>query len=265
MKKIIKFKLKKNIYHILEIDLVMCIFRYNQDQKTNLLNFSRDLYIFLNTKLDSDEQIIKYTNDFVNYFNQIIGMVKNFKNDIENLIYEYEFEVSFGVCYSNPSICLKKLQQIFPTDLEINRGKINKHVKHFDYLKIISLLDYNYSVWINTYPYFIYCICKTDEYIQYDDFYEGKFILLNNKDLTKHIELNFDNGLVYFYRFNKDICEYEFDNYEQASFKIYKNRLVVIDGPIIELGKTDNDNEILLDEELYLIEPESSVNILGFI
>ena len=39
----------------------MCVFRYNQDQKTNLLNFQKDLYIYFNTKLDSDEQIIKYT------------------------------------------------------------------------------------------------------------------------------------------------------------------------------------------------------------
>ena len=49
----------------------MCVFRYNQDQKTNLLNFQKDLYIYFNTKLDSDEQIIKYTNDFVTYFNHI--------------------------------------------------------------------------------------------------------------------------------------------------------------------------------------------------
>lgn len=243
----------------------MCVFRYNQDQKTNLLNFQKDLYIYFNTKLDSDEQIIKYTNDFVTYFNHINIMVKNFKNDIEDLTYEYEFEIAFNISNDNPSISLKRLHVIYSNDFDKNSGKTNNRVKHLDYMKIVNLLDYNYSIFVNTFPYYIISIIRTNDYVQYNDFYNGQFILLKNNNLTKQIEINFDNGIIYFYCLDKEISEYEFDDYDQFNFRFFQNKLIVINGPIIVLTITESQDKILLDEELYLIDSESSVNIFSLI
>ena len=240
--------------------------KYNLDHKSNIQNFQNDLYIYLNTKIDltDDDQILKYTDEFVEYFNKIYKFVMSFENEIDNLRYEYEFEI-FQIA-DKLSI---KLIRLDLTDIHLitnGIGIICDKIKESDYGNIVKNLDYNYLIKINTYPYVITSITKSNEYLQHNNFYNGKYILLKNKLNLNYIEINFDNKLVYFVDpnvFQPD--ELNNEMVDEYGFKLYKNNLTIVDGPIIKLIPTNNPNEIQLDDELYQIDSESTVNIFNII
>lgn len=52
-------------------DNIMHILKYNLDYKTNLENLKRDLYICLSSRFESEDIVLKYTDEFVVFFNKI--------------------------------------------------------------------------------------------------------------------------------------------------------------------------------------------------
>lgn len=241
------------------------MFKYNLDFNTNINKFKNDLYIYLNLNIDSDYLIFKYTEEFIEYFNKIYNLVINFENEIKNLLYEYIFEISWFNL--KPNIFLVELNLINNNTYLITN--ITNQIKQIDYINLIKVLDYNYLIEINTNPYFIFNIKRINQYIQINNFYKGKFILLILQDLDnedknkfKQIEINFDTNMIYFIEY--DINNEEiFDNY---TFELYNYKLIVHNGPIIKIEKVfDEKDKVILNNKLYLIDNESTVNIFDFI
>lgn len=242
------------------------MFKYNLDFNTNINKFKNDLYIYLNLNIDSDYLIFKYTEEFIEYFNKIYNLVINFKNEIKNLLYEYIFEISWF--NSKPNIFLVELNLINNDNNLITN--ITNQIKQIDYINLIKVLDYNYLIEINTNPYFIFNIKRINQYIQINNFYKGKYILLILQDLDnedknkfKQIEINFDTNMIYFIEYDINNDEEIFDNY---TFELYNYKLIVHNGPIIKIEKVfDEKDKVILNNKLYLIDNESTVNIFDFI
>ena len=242
------------------------MFKYNLDFNTNINKFKNDLYIYLNLNVDSDYLIFKYTEEFIEYFNKIYNLVINFENEIKNLLYEYIFEISWFNL--KPNIFLVELNLINNNTYLITN--ITNQIKQIDYINLIKVLDYNYLIEINTNPYFIFNIKRINQYIQINNFYKGKYILLILQDLDnedknkfKQIEINFDTNMIYFIEYDINNDEEIFDNY---TFELYNYKLIVHNGPIIDIKKVFNEKDkVLLNNNLYLIDNESTVNIFDFI
>jgi hypothetical protein len=123
--------------------------------------------------------------------------------------------------------------------------------------------------------------------------------LLKNLNSEKKIKINFDNNKILFINpeykkiSNKKITQNDLElledlsfsddleesedleysdnsedsdsNIEEFSYKLYKNKLIIPDGPIIIIKKTNKPNEILFDNNLYMIESESTINLFDYI
>lgn len=251
----------------------MHILKYNLDHKSNIKNFKKDLYICLSSQLDNDIKISKYTDDFVLFFNKIYNVVSNFENDFKDLLYEYEFNIEY---YNDfPIILLNGIKLLQNNNIKII--STNNLIKKIDYQNIIKILDFNYIFEINTNPYIIVKIVRSKEYIQCSDFYKGKNIYLFNSETSKEIEINFDNKYVYIYDSNQtnNYC----DGIESKSepepepesepepyaFIFYNKKLIIHGGPSYNLIESNIPNTIYLDEELYHIHPESTVEIYDYL
>jgi hypothetical protein len=278
----------------------MIIFRYDLDHQINIKNFKKDLYINLNMKFDSDELICKYVDDFVIYYNKIHNLLTRLSNDLDELNYSYEFEINY--INNFPTLSLRKisLTESDKKSLIKNYKNLTNKIKRTDYVKITDLLDYNYSIKVNNFPYFIVEIYKTIDYVLYDNFHTGNYVLLKNLNSEKKIKINFDNNKILFInpkdklekkRFTQNDLEFfenlsfsddlndlddsddlEYSdnsedsdsNIEEFSYKLYKNKLIIPDGPIIIIKKTIKPNEILFDNNLYLIESESTIDLFNY-
>lgn len=237
----------------------MFIFHYDSKYCNNLIKFKNDLYVCLNTfgpdEL-SEDSIHKYTNEFVKYFNQIYTLIENFENDIENLKYNVEFKIIFNsnipIILLN-SICLAQSHLSNLTD-----EKLSSKIKKSDYDKLTNFLDFNYEITVSTNPYYIVTITNTNNAVYYDDFYIGKLILLKNINTSEAIEINFDSNLLFIY----DLDELDrLDDIEPNGFKFYNGKLIIYDGPVFKIKKLSEPNLIGLDEQIYLIDPISTIDI----
>jgi hypothetical protein len=305
------------------------IFKYSLDYKTNIENFKKDILIFLITKYDKHKEIINWINEFVEFYNIINNMVRNFYNNINNLNYEYVFEIKLNQKHTQhiqhiqqlnlsnsnnikPSISLYELNLISNYNNNNNNYNNNNNnnndnkIKQSDYINITKILDFNYKIETSNNPYYIISIKKIHEYIQINNFFKGRYIILkliqtnNIVDLNNYpnekIEINFDTNMILFYHNlntnsnsqnsikstkstcltkSTDLTELtnsfyswcEEDEYESYSFKINKNQLIIPDGPIYTIVPTITNSKqcIYLDNMLYLIEPESTLNIFEYI
>jgi hypothetical protein len=203
----------------------------------------------------SDSEIYGYTIDFEKYFNQIYMLINNFQNDIENLKYNIEFQISF--IENTPTILLNSIY----LDTS-NIPNVSHKIKKSDYENLTKILNFNYEINVNIFPYYIVKIIKTNNTIYYNDFYIGKLILLKNIETCEEIEINFDSNALFIYNLNElnDIEEIE-----PFGFKFFNNKLIIYDGPVFKISKMTDENYIKLDEQIYFIDPISTVNINVFL
>jgi len=232
-----------------------------------IINFKNDLYIHLSSNLYDDELIFTNINKFVKYFESVKNIITNFSNDVDGLEYDVEFELELEFQINSkknfyPNFILKQIQ--LNKNYKIN--KISKQIKNSDYTNITNILDYNNEIHTNTNPYFIVKIIKTENYNIFDNFYKGKYILLKKMNTNEYIEIDFDKYLIYHYDTDKyeDNCENSI-NLDTHSFKFYNKKLCVNGGPIYKITKLDNENKIMLDNQIYEIDFDSTVDIDDFI
>lgn len=247
----------------------MFILQYGSDYQTNLIKLKNDLYVYFNTFVPielMEDDIYFYTNEFVAYFNQIYALISNFENEIENLKYNIEFIIIFdsnipkiilnsiylSVC---ECACACECAHVSAPDNSI--GNLSSKIKKSDYDKLTNILNFNYETVVNINPYYIIKIMKTDNFVNYSDFYLGKLILLKNIITDEKIEINFDSNLLFFY--HADELD-NIDEIEPNGFKFYNNKLIVYDGPVFKITKLEN-NYVKLDEQIYLIDPISTIDI----
>lgn len=248
----------------------MFILHYGNDYNKNLIKFKNDLYICLNTLGHNElmeDDIYKYTIEFVKYFDQIYVLISNFDNNIENLKYNVEFKILFE--HNIPlielnSICLNLSPNNLINSNEIS-NKISNKIKKSDYDKLTNFLGFNYAITVNIDPYYIVKIVKSNIPTYYEDFYIGRLILLKNVNTNESIEINFDTNSLFIYNLNESNELDEPDEIEPNGFKFYGGKLIIYDGPVFKLTKLAESNLIKLDEQIYSIDPISTIGIEQFI
>lgn len=233
----------------------MKLLKYSSNHESNINKFEKDIYIYLNLNShNDDENILNYIDEFKNEFNRIYNFVKKLKNDINNLKYEYEFEISINL--DKPTMLLNKISLINIDSIEIIN--IDDKIKKKDYTNMLKILDNNYIIKSNSYPYFIVDIIKTDNDNKYIDFYKDKYLILNNINLNKIFEIDFDNKLLYIFE-NDDKNKLQLK--ETYSFVINKNNIILLEGPFLQVEICLILNNIKLNNEIYFIDENSTIDI----
>lgn len=238
----------------------MYVLKYDIANLNSLKNFKNDLYIYLSSNLYDDTIIFDYINNYINYYEQIQNMILNFSNDINDLDYDVEFELTFDNQISHlylKSINLEKTQKI---------NRMTNQIKYNDYINIIKILDYNYEIYVNTNPYFIVKIIRTLNYNQHDNFYKGKYVLLKKINTNEFIDIDFEKYLIHHYDLDKYQNDFNDSSYlDSHTFTFYNKKLCVCGGPIYIITKLEESNKIMLDNEIYEIDIDSTVDIFEYI
>lgn len=249
----------------------MVILKYNFfssetiSKLNSITNLKNDLYIHLGSNMYDDDLIFTYMENFIKYYESIRNMIIGFLNDIDGLEYNVEFELEFFTDNKKNIIPNFTLKNIY-LDKNYETNKISKQIKKSDYNNITNVLDYNYEINVNTNPYFIVNISKTDNYIIHDNFYKGKYTLLKKYNTNEFIEVDYDRNLIYHFDMDKYNIDCENSNYlDTNTFRFYNKKLCVNGGPIYKIIKSCSPNQLIIDNELYEIDIDSTVDILDFI
>lgn len=231
----------------------MKLFKYSSNYQNNIKNFEKDIYIYLNLNSNIEDEIIfNYINEFIIYFNKIFNFVKKLKNDINNIEYEYEFEISFDI--DRPKILLNKISIIKMDNIKITN--ICNKIKKNDHINMLKILDENYVIESNTYPYFIINIIKTYDINNKNDFYNEKYLILNNINLNDVIEIDFDNNLVHIFENNNENILKFMESYK---FIINSKNIILFEGQILQVEICLISNNIKLNNKIYLIDENSTI------
>lgn len=225
----------------------MFLLTYDLNLEINKTKMKNDLYIYLNND-DNDDIFIDYINDFISFYEQLYIIIKLFENEISDINYNLVFEID--TTSYKPSIQLNSINIIKNDNIIITN--IKNQLKKNDYDNIFSLLDTNYFFEINIDPYYIIKIVRTNEYIQFDNFYIGRILTLNHIQHDKTIEIHFDTKIYYIYDSETNISSYK--------FIIDKNIIILYNGPYIKIEKVQD--YIKIDDELYYIDNKyTNINI----